>query len=113
MGKSRLTLYIFIALVLGILTGWFFPESGLKLHALADAFLRMVKMIIAPLLFSTLVVGIAGHGNIKQLGKIGVKTIIYFEIVTTIALFIGLFAGNYFKPGEGFTVDFASAESMK
>ena len=68
----------------------------------AEIFLRMVKMIIAPLLFSTLVVGIAGHGDAKSLGKIGLKTIIYFEIVTTLALIIGLTMGNIFKPGVGF-----------
>ena len=62
----------------------------------------MVKMIIAPLLFATLVTGIAGHGDVKQLGKIGVKTIIYFEVVTTLALIIGLTMGNIFNPGKGF-----------
>ena len=62
----------------------------------------MVKMIIAPLLFATLVVGVAGHGDAKSLGKIGIKTIVYFEIVTTLALIIGLFMANVFKPGVGF-----------
>lgn len=113
MGKSKLTLYIFIALILGIFTGWAFPEAGIKLHALAEVFLRMVKMIIAPLLFSTLVVGIAGHGNIKQLGKIGLKTLIYFEIVTTLALVIGLWAGNYFEPGKGFNLSNVSVDNMR
>ncbi len=111
MGKSKLTLYIFIALVLGILTGWLFPDFALKLHPLADVFLRMIKMIIAPLLFATLVVGIAGHGNVKQLGRIGVKTIIYFEVVTTLALAIGLWAGNHFEPGKGIHLS-ASAENL-
>lgn len=78
----------------------------------ATIFLRMVKMIIAPLLFATLVVGIAGHGDVKQLSKIGIKTIIYFEVVTTLALFIGLVAGNIFKPGIGFNLD-ATAGNLK
>ena len=72
----------------------------------------MIKMIIAPLLFSTLVVGIAGHGDIKSLGKIGLKTIIYFEIVTTIALLIGLAMGNLVQPGVGVGVN-ASAHDMQ
>jgi len=101
---SKLTTYIFISLILGIICGWALPDFSIKLAPLATIFLNMVKMIIAPLLFSTLVVGIAGHGDIKDLGKIGVKTIIYFEIVTTIALFIGLFVANIFQPGHGFDV---------
>jgi len=104
---SRLTLAIFIALFLGILVGWAFPHFALKTHVLAEIFLRMVKMIIAPLLFSTLVVGIAGHSDAKSLGRLGVKTLVYFEIVTTFALIIGLAFANLFKPGEGM-VDIAS-----
>ena len=101
MKSSRLTLAIFIALALGIITGWAFPEFAVKTHVLAEIFLRMVKMIIAPLLFATLVVGIAGHGDAKSLGRLGVKTIVYFEVVTTFALIIGLGFANIFKPGEG------------
>ena len=107
MKSSRLTLAIFVALALGILTGWAFPEFALKTHILAEVFLRMVKMIIAPLLFATLVVGIAGHGDVKSLGRLGVKTIVYFEVVTTFALIIGLGFANIFKPGEGM-IDIAS-----
>ena len=102
MKHSRLTALIFIALIAGILVGHFAPEFAVKMRPLAAIFLRMVKMIIAPLLFSTLVIGIAGHGDAKSLGKIGIKTIIYFEIVTTLALIIGLFMANVFKPGVGF-----------
>ena len=72
------------------------------MRAFALIFLRMVKMIIAPLLFATLVTGIAGHGDVKKLGKIGIKTIIYFEIVTTLTLILGLAMGNVFNPGKGF-----------
>ena len=102
MKHSKLTALIFLALFLGIVVGHFAPEIAVKMHPLATIFLRMVKMIIAPLLFSTLVVGIAGHGNAKSIGKIGIKTIIYFEIVTTLALIIGLTFANIFKPGVGF-----------
>lgn len=99
--QSKLTIAIFIALVLGILVGWAFPAFAIKTHVLAEIFLRMIKMIIAPLLFATLVVGIAGHGDVKSLGRLGIKTLAYFEIVTTIALFIGLGFANLFKPGIG------------
>ena len=107
MKGSRLTLAIFIALILGIFVGWAFPAFALKTHVLAEVFLRMVKMIIAPLLFATLVVGIAGHADPKSLGRLGFKTVIYFEVVTTLALIIGLGFANLFKPGEGM-IDFAS-----
>ena len=101
MKQSRLTIAIFIALFLGVLVGWIFPDFAVRMHVLAEIFLRMVKMIIAPLLFATLVVGIAGHGDVKSLGRLGVKTIAYFEVVTTLALFIGLGFANLFKPGVG------------
>ena len=107
MKGTRLTATIFIALILGIFVGWAFPAFAIKTHVLAEVFLRMVKMIIAPLLFSTLVVGIAGHADPKSLGRLGFKTVVYFEIVTTFALIIGLGFANLFKPGEGM-IDFAS-----
>jgi len=107
--NSKLTIMIFVALVAGILVGWLFPSVGAKMQPLATVFLNMVKMIIAPLLFSVLVTGLSGHGNIRSLGRLGLKTLIYFEVVTTIALFIGLFWGHIFKPGVGFTVNQSSA----
>lgn len=113
MKSSNLTTFIFCALIAGILFGWLCPDLAVKTEPLAKIFLNMVKMIIAPLLFSTLVVGIAGHGDIKSLGKIGLKTIVYFEIVTTIALVIGLAMANIVKPGEGFTSVVASANDMQ
>ncbi len=109
-GKKRLTIYIFIALVLGVAVGGFFPEIGAKTQFLATVFLNMIKMIIAPLLFATLVIGIAGHGDVKNIGKIGIKTIFYFEIITTIALFIGLVAGHIFQPGKGFIIDVSDVQ---
>lgn len=102
MKHSKLTALIFVALILGILVGHFAPDIAVRMRPFAVIFLRMVKMIIAPLLFATLVVGIAGHGNVKSLGKLGLKTIVYFEIVTTLALIIGLAMANLFKPGVGF-----------
>ena len=103
--SNKLTIQIFIALIAGILIGWIFPNFAVKFQPLGDIFLRMVKMIIAPLIFATLTVGIAGHGDVKNLGKIGLKTIIYFEIATTIALIIGLVMANILKPGIGFNID--------
>ena len=109
MKNSRLTIAIFVSLFLGIIVGWAFPEFAVKTHVLAEVFLRMVKMIIAPLLFATLVVGIAGHSDVKSLGRLGVKTLVYFEVVTTIALIIGLGFANIFKPGVGM-IDFANQD---
>ena len=107
--SKRLTLYIFIAFIAGILFGWLAPDIACKMQPLADVFLRMIKMIIAPLIFATLTVGIAGHGDVKNLGKIGLKTIIYFEIATTLALIIGIVMANVLKPGVGFNVEVTQA----
>jgi len=97
----NLTTQIFIGLLLGIAVGSIWPSFGVAIKPLADVFLRMIKMIIAPLLFSTLVVGVAGTGDLKAMGRIGLKAIVYFEVATTIALFLGLFLVNVFKPGAG------------
>lgn len=101
MKSSQLSIFILVALVAGVIVGWVAPGFAVQMHPLATIFLRMVKMIIAPLLFATLVVGIAGHGDAKSLGRIGVKTIIYFEVVTTFALFLGLGIANFLNPGAG------------
>ena len=93
--------------MLGIVVGVVWPDFGVAIRPLADAFLRMIEMIIAPLLFSTLVIGIAGTGDLKSMGRIGLKAIIYFEVATTIALFLGLFLVNVFQPGVGVDVPLA------
>ncbi|HUR34727.1 MAG TPA: cation:dicarboxylase symporter family transporter [Vicinamibacterales bacterium] len=95
---------IFIGLLLGILIGWLWPSFAVSIRPLADVFLRMIRMIVAPLLFSTIVVGIAGGGDLRALGRIGVKAILYFEIATTMALAIGLLLVNLFEPGVGLAV---------
>ena len=111
-----ITTQIFIGLLLGILVGYLWPGLGVAIKPLADAFLRMIKMIIAPLLFATLVVGIAGTGDITSMGRIGLKAIVYFEAATTIALFLGLAIVNIFKPGAGLAMpigaDTAAAAAM-
>ena len=99
--KVSLTTQIFIGLILGILLGHFKPEWGVAVRPLSLLFLNLIKSIIAPLIFSTLVIGIAGTGDIRQVGRIGVKALIYFEVVTTFALIIGLVAVNLTKPGVG------------
>jgi proton glutamate symport protein len=99
--SSSITTQIVIGLVLGIAVGYLWPSFGIAVKPLADAFLRMIKMIIAPLVFATLVVGIAGTGDLKAMGRIGLKAIIYFEIATTISLFLGLALVNIFQPGAG------------
>jgi proton glutamate symport protein len=96
-----LTTQIFIGLLIGILIGWMNPALGVEIKPLADLFLRMIKMIIAPLLFSTLVVGIAGAGDLKTMGRIGAKALLWFWAATTVALVIGLVMVNLFDPGVG------------
>ncbi len=90
-----------IGLVLGCVLGWLSPAWGDRVYFLRDIFLNMIKSIIAPLVFSTLVVGIAGGGDLKKVGRMGAKSLLYFEIVTTLALFIGLAVVNLTKPGYG------------
>ena len=101
MRRPSLTVWILIALVAGIAFGAAFPGPAKEFGLLGTIFLRLIKSIIAPLLFATLVVGIAGTGSIKTMGRIGGKAILYFEIVTTLALVIGLGAANLVQPGAG------------
>ena len=112
MKTSKLTLYIFIGLIAGIIVGWQFPEIGKQMQPLAQVFLNMIKMVIAPLLFSVVVTGIATHGNLKSLGKLGAKTIIYFATATSLALVIGLVIGHIFEPGAGFSASAISSNMM-
>jgi len=102
--RRTLTAWIFIAMLLGAEIGHDFPNVATNLRVLALIFLRLIKTIIAPLLFSTLVVGIASHSSLRQVGRLGLRSIIYFEIVTTIALFFGLAAINLTKAGVGVTL---------
>jgi proton glutamate symport protein len=103
--RKKMSLWIFSAMVLGIEVGMDFPAFALEMERLAKIFLRLIKTLVAPLIFATLVVGIAGHSNLKQVGRMGLKSIIYFEIVTTLALFIGLMAINITQAGKGVQVE--------
>lgn len=102
--KLGLATQIVIGLILGVIVGAVFygnPAVGVYLQPIGDIFLRLIKMIVVPIVFSALVVGIAGAGDIKQVGKLGGKTILYFEVVTTIAIVLGLVIANLFHPGTG------------
>src|SRR5665213_1779867 len=99
--KRSLTTWILVAMVIGVEIGVDFPEVAKDLKVLSQIFFRLVKTIIAPILFSTLVVGIAGHSDLKQVGRMGWKSIVYFEVVTTFALIIGLIAINISQAGVG------------
>ncbi len=100
--KLSLTQWILVAMAAGVLVGWAFPEAALQLKPLSAVFLRMIKSLIAPLLFATLVVGIAGHGDdMRKVGRLALKSLVYFEVVTTLALVIGLAAVNLTRPGDG------------
>lgn len=99
--RTSLTLQIFLGVVLGVIIGQLWPEFGINIGWLRDIFLHLIKAIIAPLVFATVVVGIAGGGSVKTLGTLGLKSLLYFEIVTTLALAIGLIAVNVIQPGTG------------
>src|SRR6476660_3824804 len=98
-------LYIAViaAVVLGAVVGLLFPEVGKSLKPLGDGFIKLVKMMIAPIIFCTVVHGIASMGDLKKLGRVGAKTLLYFEVVSTLALVIGLVVVNVLQPGKGFT----------
>jgi len=99
-----LTAWIFIGMAVGLALGIFAPQFAVQLAPISNIFLRLIKSIIAPLIFGALVYGIAGAGDIKQMGRIGLKAIIYFEVLTTLALFVGLAAVNLTRPGAGLTI---------
>jgi proton glutamate symport protein len=111
--RRTLTAWIFVAMLLGAEIGHDLPGAAIHVRVLAMIFLRLIKTIIAPLLFATLVVGVAGHSNLRQVGRLGLRSIIYFELVTTIAIFLGLGAINLSKAGVGVQLPSSpSAESV-
>src|SRR5437588_282355 len=116
---SQLYFWVLMGMALGVLVGYFFPAeaplnfhlfgtrftfAGTDLKPLSDAFIRLIRMMIAPIIFTTVVTGIAGMGNLKRLGRIGVKSFIYFEVMTTLALVMGWMVAAVFKPGAGMNV---------
>jgi aerobic C4-dicarboxylate transport protein len=117
MDKSHKPLYrslyfqVIVAIVIGILLGHFFPETGTAMKPLGDGFIKLIKMIIAPIIFCTVVVGIAGMEDMKKVGKTGGFALLYFEIVSTIALLVGLVIVNVVQPGAGMNIDPASLDT--
>jgi proton glutamate symport protein len=111
--RRKLSLWIFSAMIIGVEVGMDFPAFALEMERFGKIFLRLIKSLVAPLIFGTLVVGIAGHSNLKQVGRIGLKSILYFEIVTTIALFIGLLAINVSQAGVGVKVEARAQDKEK
>ncbi|WP_055136973.1 C4-dicarboxylate transporter DctA [Pseudomonas corrugata] len=102
---GQLYVQVLIGIVIGAAIGYFVPDIGAKLQPFADGFIKLIKMLLAPIIFGTVVVGIAKMGSIKEVGRIGVKALIYFEILSTIALVIGLIVVNIVKPGVGMNIN--------
>jgi len=114
--RYGLAIQIFVGLILGILVGALFygnPAVESFLKPIGDVFIRLIKMIVVPIVLSTLIIGVAGVGDVKKLGKIGGKSILYFEIVTTIAIIVGLAAANLFQPGAGINMDQLTKTDIK
>lgn len=111
--RISLTRWIMIAIAAGVVIGWLFPEQSQSLQVVSDIFLRLIKCIIVPLLFSTLVIGIAAHGDdLKSVGRLAFKSLLYFEVVTTVALFVGLVMVNVFQPGVGVSLPTAKTDAV-
>ncbi|MBC8027234.1 MAG: dicarboxylate/amino acid:cation symporter, partial [Steroidobacteraceae bacterium] len=102
---------VILAIVVGILVGHFYPETGAALKPLGDGFIKLIKMIIAPIIFCTIVVGIAGMEDMKKVGKVGGYALLYFEVVSTIALIVGLIIVNVVQPGAGMNIDPATLDT--
>jgi len=101
---------VLIAIALGILVGRFYPDFGKELKPLGDGFIALIKMMIAPVIFCTVVHGISSMGDLKRVGRVGLKALIYFEVVSTVALAIGLIVGEILQPGRGFNIDPATID---
>ncbi|MBA4284080.1 MAG: C4-dicarboxylate transporter DctA [Xanthomonadaceae bacterium] len=109
--SRRLYLWVLLAIVIGGSIGHYFPETGVALKPLGDAFIGLIKMLIGPIIFLTVVIGIAGVADVKKVGRVGVKAILYFEVVSSFALVIGLVVVNWLQPGAGFHVDPATLDA--
>ena len=107
-----LYIQVLIAILIGVLLGHFMPDLGTAMQPLATGFIKLIKMIIAPIIFCTVVVGIAGMENMKKVGRTGGYALLYFEVVSTVALIIGLVVVNWIKPGEGMHIDAASLDQQ-
>jgi len=100
-----LYLQVLIAIIAGVVLGYFYPNTGAAMKPLGDGFIQLIKMMIAPVIFCTIVHGIATMGDLKKVGRVGIKTLVYFEVISTLALIIGLIVGELAQPGSGFNID--------
>lgn len=107
----HLYLQVLIGIAAGVLVGWLWPETGAALKPLGDAFIKLVKMLIAPIIFTTVVLGIAKVGDLRAVGRVGLKALVYFEVVTTLAMVIGLVVVNVIQPGAGLNADPAGLDA--
>ena len=110
---GSLYVQVLLAIIIGVLLGRFYPDFAAKLKPLGDGFIKLIKMMIAPIIFCTIVTGIAGMKDAKKVGRVGLKAILYFEVVTSFALIIGLFIINVLKPGAGMNVDPAQLDQKE
>ena len=108
---KHLYVQVLCAIALGVLLGVFYPDIGAQMKPLGDAFIKLIKMLIAPIIFCTVVHGIASMEDMKKVGRVGIKALIYFEVMTTIALVIGLIIVNLWQPGVGMNIDPASLDA--
>ncbi len=108
---SYLYFYVLLAIAAGVILGYFFPDIGKQLKPLGDAFIRLIKMMIAPVIFCTIVTGIAGMEDRKKVGRVGIKALLYFEVMTTLALLIGLLLINLLHPGSGMHINVAALDT--
>src|SRR5262250_2950479 len=102
---THLYFQVLTAIIIGILLGYFYPKLGEQMKPFGDIFIKMIKMLIAPIIFCTVVHGIASMDDLKKVGRVGLKALIYFEAVTTLALIVGLLVVNILQPGAGMAVD--------
>jgi proton glutamate symport protein len=110
--RRSLTFWIFLAMLIGLEIGLDNPQFATHLRILSDIFLRLIKLIVAPLILGTLITGIAGHGDLRKVGRIGLKSFVYFEVITTIALFIGVAAINISRAGQGLVIPQSTTDAL-
>ena len=109
--RNTLHLQVLVAIVVGVTVGYVWPDFGASLKPLGDGCIKLVKMLIAPIIFATVVVGLAGMGDLKKVGRVGVKVLLYFEVVSTLALVIGLVVANVFEPGAAVHANAATLDA--
>src|SRR5438093_12034470 len=108
---DHLYFQVLLAIILGASLGYFYPSFAVHLKPLGDGFIKLIRMVVTPIIFTTVVIGIAGMGSFKRIGRIGLKAILYFEIVTTVALVIGWVVVKWIQPGAGVNADPATLDT--